>query len=101
MMHNPPHPGEILKELYIEPLSLSVTEVAEALSTTRKTLSAILNKRSGISPLMALKLSLAFDTTPESWLELQNQYDLWQEKSRINLPNIKQLFSFPTNRPAA
>jgi plasmid maintenance system antidote protein VapI len=50
---------------------------------------------------MALKLSLAFDTTPESWLELQNQYDLWQEKSRINLPNIKQLFSFPTNRPAA
>ncbi len=93
MMHNPPHPGEILKELYFEPLSLSVTEVAKALDITRKTLSAILNGRSGISPLMALKLAIAFDTTPESWLELQNQYDLWQEQLRTGIPNIQQLFS--------
>lgn len=93
MMHNPPHPGEILKELYFEPLSLSVTEGAKALNITRKTLSSILNGRSGISPLMALKLSVAFDTTPESWLELQNQYDLWQEHLRLGTPNIKRLFS--------
>jgi addiction module HigA family antidote len=93
MMYNPPHPGEILKELYFEPLSLSVTEAARALNTTRKTLSAILNGRSGISPLMALKLSIAFDTTPESWLELQNQYDLWQEQLHSGMPNIQKLFS--------
>lgn len=97
MMHNPPHPGEILKELYFEPLSLSVTEAATVLGISRKTLSAILNSRSGISPLMALKLSVAFDTTPESWLELQNQYDLWQEHLRTGTPNIKKLFSFSTN----
>ena len=100
-MHNPPHPGEVLKELYFEPLLLSVTEAAHALGITRKTLSAILNKRSGISPLMALKLSTAFDTTPESWLELQNQYDLWQERDQIDHLNIKRLFSFVTNRSAA
>ena len=97
MMYNPPHPGEILKELYFEPLSLSVTEAATVLGISRKTLSAILNSRSGISPLMALKLSVAFDTTPESWLDLQNQYDLWQEHLRIGTPNIKKLFSFSTN----
>ena len=65
-MHNPPHPGEILRELCIEPLGLSITEVAEALGVTRKTLSAILNGRSGISPEMAARLSLAFDTSSES-----------------------------------
>ena len=97
MMYNPPHPGEILKEFYFEPLTLSVTEVAKALNVTRKTLSAILNSRSGISPLMALKLSKAFDSTPESWLELQNQYDLWQEHLHIDIQNIQKLFSFSAN----
>lgn len=97
MMHNPPHPGEILKEFYLEPLSLSVTEVAKVLNVTRKTLSAILNGRSGLSPLMALKLSVAFDTTPESWLELQNQYDLWQEHLHVGIPNIPKLFSASLN----
>jgi len=67
-MHNPPHPGEILRELCIEPLGLSITEAAEALGVTRKTLSAILNGRSGISPEMAVRLSLAFGTSSESWL---------------------------------
>jgi addiction module HigA family antidote len=101
MMHNPPHPGEVLKELYFEPLALSVTDVAEALDITRKTLSAILNKRSGISPLMALKLSAAFDTTPESWLDLQNQYDLWQTREGVTLPKIKRFFSFSVPKSAA
>ena len=67
-MHNPPHPGEILRELCIEPLGLSITEAAEALGVTRKTLSSILNGRSGISPEMAVRLSLAFGTSSESWL---------------------------------
>ena len=67
-MHNPPHPGEIIKELCLEPLELSVTEAAEALGVSRQTLSSIINGKSGISPEMAVRLSIAFDTSSESWL---------------------------------
>jgi len=85
-MHNPPHPGEILKKLCLEPLGLSVTEAAKALGVSRKTLSSILNGRAGISPEMAVRLSIAFDTTAESWLNQQMQYDLWQaERHRDQL----------------
>lgn len=76
-MHNPPHPGEVLWELCIEPLGLTVTDAAGGLGVSRKTLSAILNGRAGITPEMAVRLSLAFDTTAESWLNLQMHYDLW------------------------
>lgn len=76
-MYNPPHPGEIIKELCLEPLGLTVTRAAEALGVSRKTLSAILNGRAGISPEMAIRLSIAFDTSAESWLNQQTQYDLW------------------------
>jgi addiction module HigA family antidote len=86
MMHNPPHPGEVLKELCLEPLGLSITEAAEALGVSRKTLSSILNGRAGISPEMAVRLSIAFETTAESWINLQSQYDLWlAEKDRKKL----------------
>ena len=81
-MHNPPHPGEVLKELCIDPLGLSVTEAAEALGVSRKTLSAILNGRAGISPEMAIRLGKAFGTTPESWLNQQMHYDLWVARQR-------------------
>ena len=85
-MHNPPHPGEILKSLCLEPLGLSVTDTAEALGVSRKTLSAILNGRAGISPEMAIRLSIAFDTSAESWLNQQTQFDLWHaEQSRKRL----------------
>lgn len=76
-MYNPPHPGEILRDFCIEPLGLSVTAAAAGLGVSRKTLSSILNGRSGISPEMAIRLSKAFDTTPESWLNQQQQFDLW------------------------
>ena len=86
VMHNPPHPGEILRRLCLEPLGLSVTEAARALGVSRKTLSSILNGQSGISPEMAVRLSIAFDTTAESWLSQQAQYDLWQaERQRKKL----------------
>ena len=86
LMHNPPHPGEILRQLCIDPLGLSVTEAAKGLGVSRKTLSAILNGRSGVSPEMAVRLSLAFGTSSESWLNQQTQYDLWlAEKGRQNL----------------
>ena len=76
-IHNPPHPGEIIKELCLDPLGLSVTEAADALGVSRKTLSAILNGRAGISPEMAVRLSIAFDTSAESWLNQQTQNELW------------------------
>ena len=81
-MHNPPHPGEILRKLCLEPLGLSVTEAAKALGISRKTLSSILNGRAE----MAVRLSIAFDTTAESWMNQQVQYDLWQaERGRDQL----------------
>ncbi|GJM41553.1 MAG: transcriptional regulator [Ardenticatenaceae bacterium] len=86
-MYNPPHPGEIIKELCLEPLGLTVTRAAEALGVSRKTLSAILNGRAGISPEMAIRLSMAFDTSAESWLNQQTQYDLW--RARQNQPSFK------------
>jgi len=85
-MHNPPHPGEIVRELCLEPLDLTVTEAAKALGVSRKTLSAILNGRAGVSPEMAVRLSIAFDTSAESWMNQQVQYDLWiAERGRKKL----------------
>lgn len=92
-MHNPPHPGEVLRELCLEPLGLSVTEAAEGLGVSRKTLSAILNGRAGISPEMAIRLSMAFDTSPESWLNQQTQYDLWSAKKGKSKLRVKKLFA--------
>lgn len=91
-MHNPPHPGEILKELCLEPLGITVTKAAKALGVSRKTLSAILNGRSGISPEMAIRLSLAFDTTAESWLNQQSQFDLWQARHKQKTFKVEKLF---------
>lgn len=99
-MHNPPHPGVVLKELCLEPLGLSVTEAAEALDVSRKTLSSIVNGRAGISPEMAIRLSMAFDTSAESWLNQQSMFDLWQAEQRLPKPNVRRLVSSanqPTN----
>lgn len=79
-MHNPPHPGETLRHLCLEPLGLTVGEAAGRLHVSRKTLSNILNGHSRLTPEMAIRLSKAFDTTPESWLEQQLEYDLWQAR---------------------
>lgn len=79
-MHDPPHPGEILRELCIEPLGLTISKAAVALGVSRKTLSSILNRRAGISPEMAIRLSKAFGTTAESWLLQQLHYDLWKAR---------------------
>ena len=92
-MHNPPHPGEVLKGLCLEPLGLSVTEAADALGVSRKTLSGILNGRAGISPDMAIRLSMAFGTSPESWLNQQSMYDLWIAEQRGPKPSVKRLKS--------
>jgi addiction module HigA family antidote len=91
LMHNPPHPGEIIRELCLEPLGISVTEAAESLGVSRKTLSSILNGRAGISPEMAIRLSIAFDTSPESWLNQQSQYDLWQAEQNRDSLKVRRL----------
>ncbi|MCK9506184.1 MAG: HigA family addiction module antitoxin [Porticoccaceae bacterium] len=91
LMHNPPHPGEIIKELCLEPLGISVTDAAAALGISRKTLSAILNGRAGISPEMAIRLSIAFDTSAESWLNQQSQYELWHAEQHRSKLQVKKL----------
>ncbi len=89
-MHNPPHPGIVLRELCLKPLGLTVTEAADRLGVSRSHLSAIVNGRAAISPEMAVRLSIAFDTSAESWLTQQVHYDLWQvEKHRKKLRVMK------------
>ena len=82
-MHNPAHPGEILKELVIEPMELTITDVAEHLNISRKTLSKVLNARGSITPEMAIRLELAFKKpSADHWLRLQNAHDLWQVREQ-------------------
>ncbi len=91
LIHNPPHPGGVLRRLCLEPLGLSVTQAAKALGVSRKTLSAILNGRAGISPEMAVRLSMAFNTTAESWLNQQVQYNLWRAERRRKKLRVARL----------
>ena len=91
LMHNPPHPGLIIKELCIEPLNITITDTAKALGVSRKTLSSIINGKAGISPEMAVRLSIAFNTTSESWINQQAQYDLWhaeQHRSELHVSRL-------------
>ena len=90
-MHNPPHPGQVIRELCLEPLGITVTAAAKALGVTRKSLSELLNGHCGISPEMALRLAIAFGTTPESWLNQQVQYDLWVAKKKSKNLKVERL----------
>jgi antitoxin HigA-1 len=89
-MFSPPHPGEILRQLCLDPLGLTVTQAAAALGVSRKTLSSILNGHSGISAEMAIRLSIAFNTTAESWLLQQLQYDLAQVERKRKSFQVKR-----------
>jgi antitoxin HigA-1 len=91
MMHNPPHPGETIRILCLEPLNLSITDAARALGVSRKALSSVVNGRTGITPEMAVRLAIAFDTTPESWLTQQMQYDLWKTREKGALEGVRRL----------
>ena len=90
-MHNPPHPGEFIREIYITPFGLSVRTVSENLNVSPSTLTRLLNGESNISPEMALRLSKALGRSPESWLSMQDQYDLWHARKNINLKQVKKL----------
>lgn len=87
-MHNPPHPGEFITQVYLEPNNLSGRELAAKLGVAASTLNRILLGSSRISPEMALRLSKALGRSPESWLALQNNHDLWQAKQRLKLGNV-------------
>ena len=89
-MHNPPHLGEVIREIYLEPLGLTVTETARGLGVSRKTLSELLNGHSGISPEMAIRLFRAFGGNPETWLRQQIQFDLWQARRNTRTLKVKR-----------
>ena len=89
-MHNPAHPGEILRELYLKPLGITITQVAESLGVSRKHVSTIANGRAPITPDMAVRLAMAFRTEPEIWVNMQAQYDLWAVSKKAR-PKVKPL----------
>ena len=88
-MHNPPHPGEFIQEVYLEPFRLSGRYLAAKLDVSPSTLGRILKKQSGVSPEMALRLSAALGRTPESWLAMQDNYDLWQARNSVDLARVQ------------
>ena len=90
-MNNPPHPGGIVKRQCIEPMGLTVTRAAQGLGVTRQALSELINERKGISVEMAIRLSKAFGSTPETWLGMQTAYDLWQARERAEEIAAEQL----------
>ena len=97
-MKNPVHPGQVLKGLYLEPLELTITEAAKGLGVTRKTLSQLINGHHAITPDMSLRLAEAFNTTPELWLNMQQNYDLRQAEKKEKNYTITRFW--PEPKPA-
>jgi antitoxin HigA-1 len=89
-MRNPPHPGGVVRRQCLEPMGLSVTEAADGLGITRQALSDLVNEKAGISVDMAIRLSKAFGSSPETWLGMQMAYDLWQARGRMRTIRVRQ-----------
>jgi addiction module HigA family antidote len=90
-MHNPPHPGEFISEVYLEPFQISGRELAQKLDVAASTLSRVLSGTSRVTPEMALRLSKALGRTPESWLAMQDAHDLWQARKQVDLRRVSRL----------
>ena len=90
-MHNPPHPGEFVRGTYIEPFDISIRSLAENLGVAASTLARVVAERSAVSPEMALRLSKALGRSPECWLAMQDNYNLWQAKKSANLSNVHKI----------
>ena len=90
-MHNPPHPGEFIADIYLEPYSISGRELAEKLDVAASTLSRILKGTSRVTPEMALRLSKALGRSPESWLAMQDAHDLWLARKSVDLQRVSAL----------
>ena len=89
-MQDPPHPGGVVRRQCLEPLGLSVTKAAEGLGVTRQAFSELVNEKAGISTEMAIRLSKAFGSTPETWLGMQMAYDLWQVRHRVKEIKVRR-----------
>jgi len=90
-MYNPPHPGEFITDVYLDPNNLSGRELAVSLGVSPSTLSRLLKGSTGISPAMALRLSKVLGRSAESWLTMQTNYDLWQARKTVKLGRIKKI----------
>jgi len=90
-MHNPPHPGEFIREVYLDPHGLSVRSLAESLGVSPSTVMRIVHGSSSITPEMALRLEKVLGRSPESWLAMQHNYDLWQARMALDLSGVKQI----------
>ena len=90
-MHNPPHPGEFIKEVYLIPFNISSRKVAEKLLVSPSTFNRLINTESNVSPEMALRLSKTLGRSPESWLAMQDSYNLWHARNNIDLRKVKKL----------
>ena len=90
-MHNPPHPGAFIQEVYLAPNEISCRELALKLGVAASTLHRVLNETSGVSPEMALRLAKALGRSPESWLTMQDYYDLWQAKQTLDLKKVGKI----------
>lgn len=90
-MHNPPHPGEFIREVYLEPFNISGRQLSESLNVSPSTITRLLNGSSGVSSEMALRLSKALGRSPESWLLMQDNYDLWQARQSVNLDAVQKV----------
>ncbi len=93
-MHDPPHPGEFIREVYMEPFGLSCRFLAAQLAVSPSTFSRVIKQQSGVSPEMALRLSKALGRTLESWLAMQDNFDLWRARNSVNLSTVKPV-DFP------
>jgi len=90
-MHSPPHPGEFIREVYLEPFALTGRQLAAKLGVSPSTLNRVLKGSSGVSSEMALRLSKALGRSPESWLAMQNQFDLWQARNSVDLDAVQKI----------
>jgi addiction module HigA family antidote len=90
-MHNPPHPGEFIRATYIDPFEISIRSLAASLNVSPSTLARIVGMRSAVSPEMALRLSKAIGRSPESWLAMQHNFDLWQAKKSADLSDVQKI----------
>lgn len=90
-MHNPPHPGEFIRATYIDPFDISIRSLAESLDVSPSTLARIVGMSSAVSPEMALRLSKAIGRSPESWLAMQHNFDLWQAKKSTDLSDVEKI----------
>ena len=90
-MHNPPHPGEFIREVYLDEFGISVRKVAENLGVSPSTLTRLLNCESNVSPEMALRLSKTLGRSAESWLSMQDSYNLWKARREVDLRDVKKI----------